>query len=196
MSLFNRTEPAVAESEITGTAAMRELLKQRSRKWNIANIARDINDNLARDSKRAAVGDIARRIAGDAGDSVAASIAKSLVGNLPADVGREAGVSAADLEDFIDGKTDLKPEFKAQLAAILYPSSNVSFDPARDCLVDAGPPSTKLGTLPDPWVNPNQDIAKALAAYHAALARANPPPPPRTKPLDPGATKIKRPGFA
>jgi hypothetical protein len=101
MNLFKRKETIMGKPQVTGTYAMRALLKQRSQKWNLNNVARDINDAVTQDSKRGAALSIARRPAGDgATDSVTASIAKSLAGTLSGDsVEREAGVTGGELED-------------------------------------------------------------------------------------------------
>ena len=77
---------------------------------------------------------------------------------------------------------------------------NAAWDPEQDRLIDTSPPAQVVcsAAIPAPYVNPDPDIAKAQAAYHAALAAAAPPQP--VRPPTPGAETAgrfaKRPGFA
>jgi hypothetical protein len=49
MSIFGKATP---EPEITGADRLREALKQKSRKRALSLLARDVNDNMTRDSNR------------------------------------------------------------------------------------------------------------------------------------------------
>jgi hypothetical protein len=93
----------VEPEEITGTDAMRQLVKQRSRKWSLHNLARDLNENVARANQRSAALGMARRLAGEMPiAAVTTVLAKSFASNQPDSAGRENRVSAADLEDFMN----------------------------------------------------------------------------------------------
>ena len=135
MSLFNRKsgEFEKPDDQVTGTAAMRVLLKERSRKWNLGSIAEDISNAITHDHQRTTALDMARRLGGEnADDSVTAGLAKTLASNLSG--GREAGVSGSALEDFMNGKGDLSAAAKQQLARILY-GNHIRFDPDLDRMV-------------------------------------------------------------
>jgi hypothetical protein len=191
---FARTAPT---PEVGGTDRLRTMLKARSRKWSLATVARDINDNIADAHKRAAARDIASRMGG--GSDVTAGIVRNLVNNMPESVGREAGLTADRLEDFMNGKADLSATAKTALAGMVF-TGNVRYDETSDRLVDVPLPSKPFGHIRAvPYVNPDPAIAAAQAALADAIKAASPPV--RTAPMptgkgnqEPGS--LRRPGFA
>ena len=80
-------------------------------------------------------------------------------------------IPISSLEAFAHG-SQLPVEQIHLLVKEFYPNGNVKFDPEQDLLIDSSPPPTKLGTLPEPWINPDSAIAKAITDYRAALAAA------------------------
>jgi hypothetical protein len=98
--------------------------------------------------------------------------------------------------NFLAGKSDLPAVVKTALAGLLF-SGPLEFDAERDLLVDVPviPSQPYWNVLPEPYVNPNAEIAATQAAYSAAVKAAMPPV--RTAPMPTAPpSSLRRPGFA
>jgi len=61
---------------------------------------------------------------------------------------------------------------QALIAEFFY---HARYDAQRDLLIDTSPAPTSMGSPRAQWVNPDPAIAKAQAAYYAAVEAARPP---------------------
>jgi hypothetical protein len=192
MNMFSR-KPA-AEPEITGTQALRDHLQSRTSGPNgtsLARVASEINDALNDIASRAAARNVAARMAPDADEAALRSLAASL--NLT--TAASTIVTGQQLNNFISGR-DLDTAVKDQLARYLH-GGNVVFDAETNRLESAYQHNPQvMGWAPEPYTNPNADIARAQAALKEAQLKARRPTPQR-QPLPPPQQRSKaRPGFA
>lgn len=118
-------------------------------------------------------------------------------GNL-ARTATDLQIPLAGLEAFARGERKLSVEQMHLMCKEFYPYFT-KFNPETDKLEDIAPPAkVACAKVPEPYRHPDPDIAKAQAAYHAALRAAQPEPVrrPPTPEQEKAGRFPKRPGFA